>query len=160
MLRLFLQAMADAASPAYILGTRKTAPGLRLVDKWASLNLLFSSGGISNALRAVDQFLERENLHAFLSLCVSGCVLELISETLIDMLAMCFPKVETRPDTRGSKGGNAVLCISNKDFIDRIMLDNMVVPLANGDVDVSMLKEAVDLISGKFETEVFHGFIM
>lgn len=31
----FLQAMADAACPAYILETRKTAPGLRLVDKWA-----------------------------------------------------------------------------------------------------------------------------
>lgn len=31
----FLQAMADLARPAYILETRKTAPGLRLVDKWA-----------------------------------------------------------------------------------------------------------------------------
>lgn len=27
--------MAYAAHPAYILETRKTAPGLRLVDKWA-----------------------------------------------------------------------------------------------------------------------------
>ncbi|GLT35019.1 hypothetical protein SLA2020_095040 [Shorea laevis] len=33
------------------------------------------------------------------------------------------------------------------------MLDNMVVPLPNGDVDASMLKEAVELINGKFETE-------
>lgn len=31
----FLQAMANAASPACILETRKTAPGLRLIDKWA-----------------------------------------------------------------------------------------------------------------------------
>lgn len=31
----FVQAMADAAHPALILETRKTAPGLRLVDKWA-----------------------------------------------------------------------------------------------------------------------------
>jgi len=30
----------------------------------------------------------------------------------------------------------------------------MVVPLQNGDVDVSMLKEAVDVINGRFETEV------
>lgn len=30
----------------------------------------------------------------------------------------------------------------------------MVVPLANGDVDVSMLKEAVELINGRFDTEV------
>ena len=34
------------------------------------------------------------------------------------------------------------------------MLDNMVVPQPNGDVDVSMLKEAVGLINGRFETEV------
>ena len=34
------------------------------------------------------------------------------------------------------------------------MLDSMIVPLDNGDVDVSMFKEAVELIKGKFETEV------
>lgn len=34
-LMFFLQAMADAAHPSCILETRKTAPGLRLVDKWA-----------------------------------------------------------------------------------------------------------------------------
>jgi len=38
--------------------------------------------------------------------------------------------------------------------LTRIMLDNMVVPLPNGDVDVSMLKDAVQLINGRFETEV------
>ena len=34
------------------------------------------------------------------------------------------------------------------------MLDNVVIPLDNSDVDVSMLKEAVELINGKFEIEV------
>ncbi|XP_048429535.1 nicotinate-nucleotide pyrophosphorylase [carboxylating], chloroplastic-like [Pyrus x bretschneideri] len=33
------------------------------------------------------------------------------------------------------------------------MLDNMVVPLPNGDVDVSMLEQAVKLIDRRFETE-------
>jgi len=32
--------MSDAARPACILETRKTAPGLRLVDKWA-VRILF-----------------------------------------------------------------------------------------------------------------------
>jgi len=32
---VFPQAMANAAYPAYMLETRKTAPALRLVDKWA-----------------------------------------------------------------------------------------------------------------------------
>ncbi|PSR91084.1 Nicotinate-nucleotide pyrophosphorylase [Actinidia chinensis var. chinensis] len=40
-----------------------------------------------------------------------------------------------------------------KTFLTRIMLDNMVVPQPNGDVDVSMLKEAVGLINGRFGTE-------
>lgn len=38
--------------------------------------------------------------------------------------------------------------------LTRIMLDNMVVPLPNGDVDVSMLREAVKLVDGRFQTEV------
>ena len=42
-----------------------------------------------------------------------------------------------------------------KTSLTRIMLDNMVVPLPNGDVDISMLKEAVQLINGRYETEVF-----
>lgn len=42
----------------------------------------------------------------------------------------------------------------NKTSLTRMMLDNMVIPLPSGDVDVSMLKEAVDIINGRFETEV------
>lgn len=42
----------------------------------------------------------------------------------------------------------------NETSLTRIMLDNMVVPLPNGDVDVSMLKQAVGMINGRFETEV------
>ena len=41
-----------------------------------------------------------------------------------------------------------------KGRVTRVMLDNMVVPLADGDVDVSMLQQAVTLIDGRFETEV------
>ncbi|KAG6535817.1 hypothetical protein ZIOFF_000846 [Zingiber officinale] len=41
----------------------------------------------------------------------------------------------------------------NRTSLTRIMMDNMVVPLPNGDVDVSMLKDAVQLVNGRFETE-------
>ncbi|XP_022726539.1 nicotinate-nucleotide pyrophosphorylase [carboxylating], chloroplastic-like isoform X1 [Durio zibethinus] len=139
------KAMADAAQPAYILETRKTAPGLRLVDKWAVLigggrnhrlglfdmvlikdNHISIAGGISNALRSVDQYLERENL-----------------------------QMEVEVETRTHEEVKEVLQYASqtKTSLTRIMLDNMVVPLPNGDVDVSMLKEAVELINGKFETE-------
>jgi len=38
--------------------------------------------------------------------------------------------------------------------VTRVLLDNMVVRMPNGDVDVSMLQSAVDLVNSRFETEV------
>ncbi|KAL2546032.1 Nicotinate-nucleotide pyrophosphorylase [carboxylating] [Forsythia ovata] len=137
--------MADAARPAYILETRKTAPGLRLVDKWAVLigggqnhrmglfdmvmikdNHISIAGGIANALKSVDLYLEQNNL-----------------------------KMGVEIETRTLQEVHEVLHYASqtKTSVTRIMLDNMVIPLSNGDVDVSMLKEAVELINGRFETE-------
>lgn len=139
------KAMADAASPACILETRKTAPGLRLVDKWAVLigggqnhrmglfdmvlikdNHISAAGGISNAIKSVDLYLQQRNL-----------------------------KMNVEVETRTLEEVHEVLqyATQNKTFLTRMMLDNMVVPLPSGDVDVSMLKEAVDIINGRFETE-------
>ncbi|KAK6134152.1 hypothetical protein DH2020_032102 [Rehmannia glutinosa] len=134
------KAMADAAHPAYILETRKTAPGLRLVLIGGGQNHrmgLFDmvmikdnhisiAGGISNALKSVDLYLEQNNL-----------------------------QMGVEVETRTLEEVNQVLhyASTTKTSLSRIMLDNMVVPLSNGDVDISMLKEAVDLIAGRFETE-------
>ncbi|URD94365.1 nicotinate-nucleotide pyrophosphorylase [Musa troglodytarum] len=139
------KAMADAAHPACILETRKTAPGLRLVDKWAVLigggknhrlglfdmvmikdNHITIAGGVMNALKSVDQYLQQKNLEMPVE--VETRTLEELEELL-------------------------QYATKNKTSLTRIMLDNMIVPLPNGDVDVSMLKDAVQLISGKFETE-------
>ncbi|KAL6189985.1 hypothetical protein ACLB2K_036386 [Fragaria x ananassa] len=139
------RAMADLASPACILETRKTAPGLRLVDKWAVLigggknhrmglfdmvmikdNHISISGGITNALESVDLYLQQRNLH-----------------------------MEVEVETRTIEEVNQVLDYASrtKTSLTRIMLDNMVVPLSNDDVDVSMLEQAVNLIKQRFETE-------
>ncbi|KAJ9152325.1 hypothetical protein P3X46_025903 [Hevea brasiliensis] len=139
------KAMADAASPAFILETRKTAPGLRLIDKWAVLigggrnhrmglfdmvmikdNHISIAGGIINAIKSVDQYLEQKNL-----------------------------QMEVEVETRTLEEVNEVLHYTShtQTSLTRIMLDNMVIPLPNGDVDVSMLKNAVELINGRFETE-------
>ncbi|OEL36028.1 Nicotinate-nucleotide pyrophosphorylase [carboxylating], chloroplastic [Dichanthelium oligosanthes] len=139
------KAMSDAARPACILETRKTAPGLRLVDKWAVLigggknhrlglfdmvmikdNHISVAGGIANAMRSVDQFLDKEKL-----------------------------TIPVEVETRTLEEVKDVLkyAAENRTSLTRIMLDNMVVPLPNGDVDVSMLKDAVQLINGRFETE-------
>ncbi|XP_044487897.1 nicotinate-nucleotide pyrophosphorylase [carboxylating], chloroplastic isoform X1 [Mangifera indica] len=139
------KAMADAACPAYILETRKTAPGLRLVDKWAVLigggrnhrmglfdmvmikdNHISAAGGIKNAIRSVDEYLEKRNLQM---------EVEVETRTLEEVKEVLHYASET------------------KTSLTRIMLDNMVVPILSGDVDVSMLKEAVELINGRFETE-------
>ncbi|KAG7558378.1 Quinolinate phosphoribosyl transferase N-terminal [Arabidopsis thaliana x Arabidopsis arenosa] len=137
--------MADAASPACILETRKTAPGLRLVDKWAVLigggrnhrmglfdmvmikdNHISAAGGIVNAIKSVDEYLKQKNLEMDVE--VETRTLEEVKEVL---------EYVSVSETR----------------LTRIMLDNMVVPLENGDVDVTMLKDAIELINGKFETE-------
>ncbi|KAJ8548221.1 hypothetical protein K7X08_030690 [Anisodus acutangulus] len=139
------KAMADAAHPAYILETRKTAPGLRLVDKWAVLigggknhrmglfdmvmikdNHISAAGGVKKALKSVDQYLEQNKL-------------QMGVEVETRTIAEVHEVLEYASQTKTS--------------LTRIMLDNMVIPISNGDVEVSMLKEAIDLIDGRFETE-------
>lgn len=139
------KAMADASYPAIILETRKTAPGLRLVDKWAVLigggknhrlglfdmmlikdNHVSLAGGITKALQSADHYLQQNNL-----------------------------QMEVEIETRTMEEVKEVLeyTSQNKTSLTRIMLDNMVIPQPNGDVDVSMLEEAVTMIDGRFETE-------
>uniref|UniRef100_A0A5B7BNR7 Quinolinate phosphoribosyl transferase C-terminal domain-containing protein n=1 Tax=Davidia involucrata TaxID=16924 RepID=A0A5B7BNR7_DAVIN len=138
-------AMSDAAHPAYILETRKTAPALRLVDKWAVLigggwnhrmglfdmvlindNHISVAGGVTAALRSADLYLEQNNLQMGVE--IETGTLEEVNEVL-------------------------QYASQTKTSLTRIMLDNMVVLQPNWDVDVSMLKEAVELINGRFETE-------
>ncbi|CAH9104891.1 unnamed protein product [Cuscuta epithymum] len=140
------KAMADAARPASILETRKTAPCLRLIDKWAVLigggqnhrmglfdmvmikdNHISAAGGVNEALKSVDMYLDQNNLQMGVE--IETRTLEEVDEVL--QYASRTPKTS----------------------LSRLMLDNMVVPLPNGDVDVSMLKKAVSLINGRFETE-------
>ncbi|GMH27429.1 hypothetical protein Nepgr_029272 [Nepenthes gracilis] len=139
------KAMADAAHPAVILDTRKTAPGLRLVDKWAVLigggqnhrlglfdmvlikdNHISIAGGVTNALESVDMYLQQNNF-----------------------------QMEVEIETRTLEEVKEVLDYASqkKTALTRILLDNMVIPHPNRDVDVSMLEKAVKMIDGRFESE-------
>ncbi|KAH7372445.1 hypothetical protein KP509_17G004700 [Ceratopteris richardii] len=139
------KAMAEAAKPARMLETRKTVPGLRVIDKWAVLigggenhrlglfdmvlvkdNHIAVAGGVANAIRAVTEYLRKHNLDVGVE--IETRTLEEVEEVLAN---------------KGEGIGR----------VTRIMLDNMVVPLSNGDVDVSMLKQAVELVDGQLETE-------
>ncbi|KAL8035066.1 hypothetical protein ABFX02_12G073000 [Erythranthe guttata] len=89
-------------------------------------NHISIAGGITNAMKAVDLYLQENNL-----------------------------QMGVEVETRTIEEVNQVLeyASTTKTSLTRIMLDNMVVPLSSGDVDISMLKEAVELINGRFETE-------
>ncbi|XP_057962493.1 nicotinate-nucleotide pyrophosphorylase [carboxylating], chloroplastic isoform X2 [Malania oleifera] len=139
------KAMADAAHPACILETRKTAPGLRLVDKWAVL----IGGGRNHRMGLFDMVLIKDN-----HISVAGGVINAIKS--VDLyLEQRSLQMEVEIETRTLEEVKEVLHYASekKTSLTRIMLDNMVVPQPNGDIDISMLKEAVDLINGRFETE-------
>lgn len=69
---------------------------------------------------------------------------------------LCQLQVETRTLEEVKEVVN--YACATRTSLTRIMLDNMVVPSSscNEDVDISMLKEAVELINGRFETEVIN----
>ncbi len=134
--------MVEAARPhpARILDTRKTAPGLRLVDKWAVRlgggqnhrlglydmilikdNHIAALGGIRQAIRAAQGYREEGDKDLYI---------EIETQTLDDVREV----VET--------GG-----------VDVILLDNMARAGDDGAIDTSMLQEAVALVGGRCATE-------
>lgn len=137
-------AMAAAAAPARILETRKTAPGLRLLDKWAVLigggenhrmglfdmvmikdNHIAAAGGITAAVARTAAYLRAHGL--------AGTPVEVETATLEDVreaLLSC-------PGGAGAGSGEDA-CVT------RIMLDNM---------DADTMRAAVALVAGRVETE-------
>lgn len=124
--------------PARILDTRKTAPGLRMLDKWAVKlgggenhrmglfdmilikdNHIAAGGGISNAIRAARAYARTR-----------GLTIEVEVRTLEEV--------------------DAVLA---EEGVGTILLDNMVDRLPGGRVNVDRLRTAVERIGGRTATE-------
>lgn len=131
-------AMATAAAPARILETRKTVPGLRVLDKWAVLiggghnhrmglfdmvmikdNHIAAAGGITAAVRRTHEYLQSHGL--------SGTPVEVECATVGD--------VQEVLDCCSTACG---ACVT------RVMLDNM---------DTESMRRAVALVAGRLETE-------
>lgn len=135
--------MVEAARPhsTRILDTRKTAPGLRLLDKWA----VHLGGGANHRIGLYDMILIKDN-----HIAATGGVREAIeaaqrhraalgqSSLKIEIEARTLDEVRTVLDTGG---------------VDIILLDNMVRRTPEGSVDTSMLRQAVALIDGRITTE-------
>lgn len=121
-------------STTVLLDTRKTAPGLRILDKWAVL----LGGGSNHRVGLFDMILIKEN-----HIAAAGSL-----ETALDRTAKKGLKVEIEVTSLAE-----LKRVLDHGGADRVMLDNFVSVDADGDVDTSALLEAVRLVEGQLETE-------
>ncbi|KAK9814622.1 hypothetical protein WJX72_008859 [[Myrmecia] bisecta] len=133
--------------PAHILETRKTVPGLRLLDKWAVL----LGGGRNHRMGLYDMVMIKDN-----HIAAAGGITAAVqaAQAYVREHRLQVPvEVETR--TLGEVAEVLELRRQHPHLVQRIMLDNMTRLDANapGGVDVSMLAEAVRLVGGAVETE-------
>ena len=141
-----MKAKLGADTKTRILDTRKTVPGLRVLDKWAVLigggtghriglfdmmmikdNHIAAAGGIENALSRADAYLEGQEF---------AVPVEIEVETL--------QEVDTVLEYLGAHP---------KTYLTRVMLDNMVKKVGDAEYDTRLLRESVERIGGKLETE-------
>ncbi len=148
----FLQRMSGIASATQklveavrtfntaILDTRKTAPGLRLLDKWAVL----IGGGENHRLGLYDQILIKDN-----HIAAAGGISRAI-HTANQFRKTHQPSLLIEIETTTLDEVEQVLTVGE---IDTILLDNMTVIADDGSLDTSMLEQAVRTIGRRFGTE-------
>ncbi len=118
-----------------VLDTRKTTPGMRLLEKWA----VKIGGGANHRIGLYDMILIKDNHVDF-----AGGIKSAIDRTqkyLLDNGLGLKIEIETRTIDEVKK-------VIEVGGVHRIMLDNF---------NPELLKEAVALINGKFETEASGG---
>ncbi len=131
--------MAEAARPAIVLDTRKTAPGLRMLDKWA----VHLGGGANHRTGLFDMVLIKDNhIAAAGGIEAAVCAAQsFLVENELDL--------DIEIETRTLEEVGEFLRVGG---VNRIMLDNMARMTSSG-LDVSRLSEAVRRVNGRFETE-------
>lgn len=124
--------------PARIRDTRKTAPGLRLLDKWAVL----LGGGTNHRLGLYDRILIKDN-----HIDVAGGLCNAVERALA-----AYPGIPVDVEARTLDEVTDALTVA--DLIEVLLLDNMARPAgAGGQLDTSTLQAAVDLVGGRMQTE-------
>ncbi len=134
------RAYAEAARPARVLDTRKTAPGLRLLDK-----LAVRLGGAENhRVGLFDRVLVKDN-----HIEAAGG----IRAALAAVTAHAAPDLLVEIEARSLDEVDAVLAAKAEGLrADILLLDNMARRTADG-LDVSVLAEAVRRVGGRLTTE-------
>ncbi len=120
---------------AKLLDTRKTTPNFRMMEKWAVL----IGGGTNHRFGLYDMIMLKDNHVDY-----AGGIEKAISATH-RYLASTGKLLKIEIETRNLAEVKQVLEVGG---VNRIMLDNFEVPL---------LREAVELIKGAFETEASGG---
>lgn len=118
-----------------ILDTRKTSPGMRMIEKWA----VRIGGGENHRFGLYDMILLKDN-HIDFAGGISNAIL-----AARKYLAEKNKNIKIEIETRTIEEVKEVL---NTGGIDIIMLDNM---------DLKTMKEAVKLIAGRYKTEASGG---
>lgn len=131
--------------PSVILDTRKTAPGLRLLDKLA----VRTGGGNNHRFGLYDMVMIKDNHIAAaggISKAISNCRDYLQSNGLehlqIEVECESLEEVQEAIDSGLLRSPT-----------DRIMLDNMVVRLSDTEFNVDRLAQALTVIDGRYQTE-------
>jgi nicotinate-nucleotide pyrophosphorylase (carboxylating) len=120
---------------ATVIDTRKTTPGIRLLEKSA----VKLGGGENHRMGLYDMMMIKDNHIDF-----SGGIANAI-EAANNYQQQHFLDLKIEIETRNLEEVKEVLIVGN---IDRIMLDNFT---------PKMLKEAVEMIDGQYETEASGG---
>ena len=126
---------AIAGTRAQVIDTRKTTPGIRMLEKYA----VTVGGGANHRMGLYDMIMIKDNHVDF-----SGGIPQAIQRTQ-EYLKNKGLNLRIEVETRNLDEVHQVL---NTGGIDRIMLDNYT---------PALLKEAVELIAGHYETEASGG---
>jgi len=139
------RAMVEAVGNhhAKILDTRKTAPGLRLIDKYA----VKCGGGVNHRVGLFDMVLVKDN-HVTVAGGIAKAVLAVKDYFL---RTNQLGRLQVEVETRTLEEVKEALAI---DFlkIDRLLLDNMVT-VKEDQIDTTVLQRAVTLVGGRIPTE-------
>lgn len=139
--------LVDAAHgyPAVILDTRKTVPGLRVLDRLAVL----AGGGSNHRFGLYDMVLIKDN-----HIVAAGGIKVAIEKARAALLEMNASTMSIEVETATIREVAEVLQHwATTGDPDRIMLDNMATTAPDGTLNTAKLVEALRLIDGRVETE-------
>lgn len=125
-----------------ILDTRKTVPGLRILDKMAHV----AGGGTAHRSGLHDMVMIKDN-----HITAAGGITKAVTLTKDYLAKKNLGHIKIEVETRTFDEVREAIGLGDK--VDRIMLDNMVT-VTDDKIDTSMLEKALTIIKGhKVETE-------